>query len=383
MNIHEYQAKGILRDYNIKTPEGHHVESVEKAKEVLEDFDKDVIVVKSQIHSGGRGKAGGIKLAKSKEEALTYAEELLGKTLYTAQTGPEGRKVKSLLIEEGFNIEEEYYVGFTLDRNTSQVVMLISKEGGVDIEENPDSIQKYWISPMLGLRDYQCREAGFHIGISKENMNEFVHILKSLYSIYVEKDCSLLEINPLIKTDKDQLVALDAKMNFDSSALYRQKEILDLRDLDEEDPKEVEASKYDLSYIALDGNIGCMVNGAGLAMATMDIVKHYGGDAANFLDVGGSATEDRVREAFKIILKDDKVEGIFVNIFGGIIKCDVIASGIINALKDIETELPMVVRLQGTNSDLGKNLLKESGLNIVSVDTIDEGAEKIIELISK
>lgn len=253
----------------------------------------------------------------------------------------------------------------------------------MDIEDNQDTIVKYPIDPLVGLRDYQCREVGFELEIEKSEMNGFVAILQGLYRIFMEKDCSLVEINPLVRTEEKRIVALDAKMNFDSNGLYRQKDIVDLRDLNEEDPKEVEASKYDLSYIALDGNIGCMVNGAGLAMATMDILKHYGGDAANFLDVGGSATEDKVKEAFKIILQDKKVEGIFVNIFGGIMKCDIIANGIVKAIKDIETEIPLVVRLQGTNSDLGKKILEESGLNIEAASTIDEGAEKIIELIGR
>ncbi len=383
MNIHEYQAKQILKDYGIPTPFGIHVETREEAGEAFDRIETDIAVVKSQLHSGGRGKAGGIKIAKNRDEAMDFTEELIGKRLYTAQTGPEGRLVRSVLIEEASNIKDEFYIAFAIDRKLSKAVLIASKAGGMDIEDNQDTIVKYPIDPLVGLRDYQCREVGFELEIEKSEMNGFVAILQGLYRIFMEKDCSLVEINPLVRTEEKRIVALDAKMNFDSNGLYRQKDIVDLRDLNEEDPKEVEASKYDLSYIALDGNIGCMVNGAGLAMATMDILKHYGGDAANFLDVGGSATEDKVKEAFKIILQDKKVEGIFVNIFGGIMKCDIIANGIVKAIKDIETEIPLVVRLQGTNSDLGKKILEESGLNIEAASTIDEGAEKIIELIGR
>ena len=383
MNIHEYQGKGILRDYGINTPRGVLVTDAKKIDKTTIDLGTEISVVKSQIHSGARGKAGGIKIANSLDEVIEYADELLGKTLVTEQTGPEGRVVKTVLVEEGFKIEEEYYVAFTLDRKISKVVLIASKEGGMNIEDNQDKIMRIAIDPLVGLRDFQCKEVGFKLGIEKPLMNEFTHILKSLYRIYMDKDCSLVEINPLVLTDEDKLIALDSKINFDSNALYKHDDILAMRDLDEEDPKELQASKYDLSYIALDGNIGCMVNGAGLAMATMDIIKHYGGDAANFLDVGGSATEENVKEAFKIILQDDKVEGIFVNIFGGIMKCDIIAKGIVNALNDIKIELPIVVRLEGTNSDLGKKILEDSKLNIESVDSIDQGAEKIIELIGR
>lgn len=383
MNIHEYQGKGILRDYGINTPRGVLVTDAKKIDKTTIDLGTEISVVKSQIHSGARGKAGGIKIANSLDEVIEYADELLGKTLVTEQTGPEGRLVKTVLVEEGFKIEEEYYVAFTLDRKISKIVLIASKEGGMNIEDNQDKIMRIAIDPLVGLRDFQCKEVGFKLGIEKPLMNEFTHILKSLYRIYMDKDCSLVEINPLVLTDEDKLIALDSKINFDSNALYKHDDILAMRDLDEEDPKELQASKYDLSYIALDGNIGCMVNGAGLAMATMDIIKHYGGDAANFLDVGGSATEEKVKEAFKIILQDDKVEGIFVNIFGGIMKCDIIAKGIVNALNDIKIELPIVVRLEGTNSDLGKKILEDSKLNIESVDSIDQGAEKIIELIGR
>ena len=374
MNIHEYQGKGILRDYGIKTPKGVLITDRNDPKLDELKMPTGIAVVKSQIQSGARGKAGGIKLGNTLDEIKTYVDELLGKTLVTEQTGPEGRVVKSVLIEEGFEIKQEYYVAFTLDRKISKVVLIASKEGGMNIEDNQDKIMRVAIDPLVGIRDYQCREVGFQLGIEKPLMNEFQNILKNLYDIYMEKDCSLVEINPLVLTGDERLLALDCKMNFDSNALFKHKDIMDMRDLDEEDPKELEASKFDLSYISLDGNIGCMVNGAGLAMATMDIINYYGGEAANFLDVGGSATEDKVKEAFKIILQDTKVEGIFVNIFGGIMKCDIIANGIVNALRDIDVKLPIVVRLEGTNSDLGKKILKDSKLNIESADSIDQGA---------
>lgn len=385
MNIHEYQGKEILRKYGVKVPNGKVAFTVEEAVEAAQELGSSVVVVKAQIHAGGRGKAGGVKVAKNLDEVRTYATEILGKTLVTHQTGPEGKEVKRLLIEEGCDIKKEYYVGLVLDRATSRVVLMASEEGGTEIEEvaeaTPEKIFKEQIDPVLGLMPYQARRIAFNINIPKELVNQAVKFMMGLYNAYVEKDCSIAEINPLVVTGDGQVMALDAKLNFDSNALYRQKDILEYRDLEEEDPKEIEASKYDLSYISLDGNIGCMVNGAGLAMATMDIVKHYGGDPANFLDVGGGATAEKVTEAFKIILSDPNVKGIFVNIFGGIMKCDVIATGVVEAAKQVGLQVPLVVRLEGTNVDLGKQILNESGLNIIAAESMADGAEKIVSLV--
>jgi succinyl-CoA synthetase beta subunit len=385
MNVHEYQGKEILRKYGVKVPNGKVAFTVDEAVEAAKELGSSVVVVKAQIHAGGRGKAGGVKVAKNLDEVRTYASEILGKTLVTHQTGPEGKEVKRLLIEEGCDIKKEYYVGLVLDRATSRVVLMASEEGGTEIEEvaeaTPEKIFKEEIDPVVGLMPYQARRIAFNINIQKELVNQAVKFMMGLYNAYVEKDCSIAEINPLVVTGDGQVMALDAKLNFDSNALYRQKDILEYRDLEEEDPKEIEASKYDLSYISLDGNIGCMVNGAGLAMATMDIVKHYGGDPANFLDVGGGATAEKVTEAFKIILSDPNVKGIFVNIFGGIMKCDVIATGVVEAAKQVGLEVPLVVRLEGTNVDLGKQILNESGLNIIAAESMADGAEKIVSLV--
>jgi succinyl-CoA synthetase beta subunit len=385
MNIHEYQGKEILRKYGVSVPNGKVAFSVEEAVEAAKELGTQVCVVKAQIHAGGRGKAGGVKVAKNLEEVRTYASEILGKTLVTHQTGPEGKEVKRLLIEEGCDIKKEYYVGLVLDRATSKVVLMASEEGGTEIEEvaekTPEKIFKEEIDPVVGLMPYQARRIAFNINIPKELVNQAVKFMMSLYSAYIEKDCSIAEINPLVVTGDGKVMALDAKLNFDSNALYRQKDVLEYRDLEEEDPKEIEASKYDLSYISLDGNIGCMVNGAGLAMATMDIVKHYGGDPANFLDVGGGATAEKVTEAFKIILSDPNVKGIFVNIFGGIMKCDVIAEGVVEAAKQVQLSVPLVVRLEGTNVDLGKKILAESGLAITPAESMADGAQKIVSLV--
>ncbi|ALC90997.1 succinyl-CoA synthetase subunit beta [Bacillus sp. FJAT-18017] len=385
MNIHEYQGKEVLKKYGVAVPNGKVAFTVEEAVEAARELGSQVCVVKAQIHAGGRGKAGGVKVAKNLDEVRTYAEEILGKTLVTHQTGPEGKEVKRLLIEEGCDIKKEYYIGLVLDRATSRVVLMASEEGGTEIEEvaekTPEKIFKEEIDPVIGLQAFQARRIAFNINIPKELVNQAVKFMTSLYQAYIEKDCSIAEINPLVVTGDGKVMALDAKLNFDSNALYRQKDILDLRDLEEEDPKEIEASKYDLSYIALDGNIGCMVNGAGLAMATMDIVKHYGGDPANFLDVGGGATAEKVTEAFKIILSDPKVKGIFVNIFGGIMKCDVIATGVVEAAKQIGLSVPLVVRLEGTNVEIGKQILRDSGLNIVAAESMADGAEKIVSLV--
>ncbi|SEB03562.1 succinyl-CoA synthetase beta subunit [Thalassobacillus cyri] len=385
MNIHEYQGKDILREFGVSVPNGHVAYTVDEAVEAAEKLGSGVTVVKAQIHAGGRGKAGGVKIAKNADEVRTYADEILGKTLVTHQTGPEGKEVKRLLIEEGCDIKSEYYVGLVLDRATSRVTMMASEEGGTEIEEvaaaTPEKIFKEVIDPVVGLTPFQARRLAFNINIPKEQISKAVKFMMGLYKVFVEKDCSIAEINPLVTTGDGNVMALDAKLNFDDNALYRQKDIQELRDLDEEDPKEVEASKYDLSYIALDGNIGCMVNGAGLAMATMDTIKHYGGDPANFLDVGGGATTEKVTEAFKIILSDEHVKGIFVNIFGGIMKCDVIAEGVVEATKQIGLTLPLVVRLEGTNVEQGKKILDESGLNITSADSMADGAQKIVELV--
>ncbi|GIO26137.1 ADP-forming succinate--CoA ligase subunit beta [Ornithinibacillus bavariensis] len=385
MNIHEYQGKEILRKYGVKVPNGYVAYTVDEAVEAAEKLGTSVTVVKAQIHAGGRGKAGGVKVAKNLDEVRTYANEILGKTLVTHQTGPEGKEVKRLLIEEGCDIKKEYYIGVVLDRATSRVVMMGSEEGGTEIEEvaakTPEKIFKEIIDPVVGLSGYQARRLAFNMNIPDELINKAVKFMSGLYQAFVEKDCSIAEINPLVTTGDGEVLALDAKLNFDDNALYRQNDVVEYRDYDEEDEKEIEASKYDLSYVALDGNIGCMVNGAGLAMSTMDIIKFYGGEPANFLDVGGGATAEKVTEAFKIILSDKNVKGIFVNIFGGIMKCDVIAEGVVEATKQVGLNLPLVVRLEGTNVDLGKKILNESGLNIIPADSMADGAEKIVSLV--
>ncbi|UOB21403.1 ADP-forming succinate--CoA ligase subunit beta [Macrococcus armenti] len=387
MNIHEYQGKEIFRSMGVAVPNGSVAYTPEEAVEVAKGLKEGVYVVKAQIHAGGRGKAGGVKIAKSLDEVESYAKELLGKVLVTHQTGPEGKEVKRLLVEEGCDIQKEYYLGFVLDRATDSVVLMGSEEGGTEIEEvaeaTPEKIFKEVIDPVVGLMPYQARRLAFNINIPKESINKAVKIMLGLYDVFMKKDASIIEINPLVTTGDGEVLALDAKINFDANALFRQKDVMELRDLDEEDPKEIEASKYDLSYIALDGNIGCMVNGAGLAMATMDTINHFGGNPANFLDVGGGATKEKVTEAFKIILGDEKVEGIFVNIFGGIMKCDVIAEGVVAAAKELELTIPLVVRLEGTNVDQGKEILGNSGLAITPASTMAEGAQKIVELVKE
>ena len=385
MKIHEYQGKEILKQYGVDVPRGQVAFTPEEAVEAAKALGGDLWVVKAQIHAGGRGKAGGVKLARSLDEVRAHAEELLGKVLVTHQTGPEGKEVKRLLIEEGCKIEKEYYVGMVIDRSTGRVTLMASEEGGTEIEEvaarTPEKIIKESIDPAVGLLPFQARRVAFKINIPKDRVNKAVQFMMGLYRTFVEKDCSLAEINPLVTTEDGRVMALDAKLNFDSNALYRHTDIRELRDLDEEDPREVEASKYDLSYIALDGNIGCMVNGAGLAMASMDIIKHYGGEPANFLDVGGGATAEQVTEAFKIILSDENVKGILVNIFGGIMKCDVIATGVVEAAKQVGLDRPLVVRLEGTNVELGKKILEESGLKIIAADSMEDAAQKIVSLV--
>ncbi|ERG66482.1 MULTISPECIES: ADP-forming succinate--CoA ligase subunit beta [Exiguobacterium] len=385
MNIHEYQAKELLRAFGVAVPTGYPAFTVEEAVSAAAKLDGELKVVKAQIHAGGRGKAGGVKLAKSDEEVKQYASEILGKTLVTHQTGPEGKVVQRLYIEEGSAIDQEFYLGLVLDRSIGRIVIMGSSEGGMDIEEvaehTPEKIHKEVVDPVVGLRPFQARRLAFKMEVPTKLVNKFSDMVMKLYKVYVETDCTIAEINPLVTTKDGNVIALDAKLNFDSNALYRHKDIVDLRDTTEEDPREVEASKHDLSYIALDGNIGCLVNGAGLAMATMDIIKHYGAEPANFLDVGGGATKEKVTEAFKLILSDDQVKGIFVNIFGGIMKCDIIAEGIVAATKEIGLDLPLVVRLEGTNVDAGRRILDESGLAITSASSMADGAEKIAALV--
>lgn len=387
MNIHEYQGKQIFRSQGVNVPNGDVARTPEEAVEVAKTLDSDIYVVKAQIHAGGRGKAGGVKIAKSLDEVKEYAESLLGTTLVTAQNGPDGTVVNRLLIEEGCDIKDEYYISFVVDRATNRVVLMGSEEGGTEIEEvaakTPEKIFTEVIDPAVGLLPFQARRLAFNINIPTELINKAAKLLLGLYDVFVEKDASIVEINPLVTTDDGQVMALDAKINFDDNALFRQKDVMEMRDFDEEDPKEIEASKYDLSYIALDGNIGCMVNGAGLAMATMDTINHFGGSPANFLDVGGGATEEKVTKAFELILSDENVEGIFVNIFGGIMLCDVIASGVVQAVKNVGLDIPLVVRLEGTNVKEGKQILKDSGLAITSASTMAEGAQKIIALVDE
>lgn len=384
MNIHEYQGKQLLRDYGVAVSKGRVAFSPKDAMAVAKEIGTLPIVVKAQIHAGGRGKAGGVKIVKSLDEVREVAAELIGKQLVTHQTGPKGQEVKRLLVEEGIDIEKEFYIGLVVDRATDRVTLMGSAEGGVEIEEvaenNPEKIFYEIIDPVVGLVPFQARRMAFNMEIPSNLVNKAVSFFLGLYKVFSEKDASIVEINPLVVTKDERVLALDAKFNFDDNATFRHKDIMELRDFDEEDPKEIEASKYDLSYISLDGNIGCMVNGAGLAMATMDTIDFYGGEPANFLDVGGGAKKEKVAAAFKIILSDPKVKGIFVNIFGGIMKCDVIAEGVIEAAKEVGLQVPLVVRLEGTNVERGKALLQESGINIVSADSMAEGAEKIVEL---
>ena len=393
MNIHEYQAQDLFRQYGIPAPQGSIAQSLDEFEAALETLPDGPVVVKSQIHAGGRGKGvftdgykGGVKVLGGKEEAREAASRMLGNTLITHQTGPAGRKVQTVYFTEASRIEKEYYLAILLDRATARPVIVASTEGGVDIEkvaaETPEKITRVSIDPSLGLMPFQARQVALGLGFKGTAFRQAVKIVMSLYRLFHEKDASMVEINPLILTEDGNVEALDAKMGFDDNALFRQKEVAALRDLNEEDPREVEASRYSLNYIALDGNIACMVNGAGLAMSTMDIIKHYGGNPANFLDVGGGATEEQVEQAFKIILSDPKVEGILVNIFGGIMKCDVIAAGIIGAAKSVHIKVPLVVRLEGTNVKRGKELLAESGLAITSADSLSEAAEKIVQLAS-
>ena len=385
MKIHEYQAKELLRKYGVVTPRGFHCVSVDAAVKAAEELGGKIWVVKAQIHAGGRGKGGGVKLARSLDEVRQHANDILGMQLVTHQTGPEGQKVRNLLIEEGADIKHEYYVAALTDRATQTVAMMASSEGGMDIEEvahnTPEKIIKVFVDPLVGLTDAQAQELAAGIGVPPASQPQAVDVLKKLYACYMDTDASLAEINPLILEGNGNIKALDAKFNFDSNALYRHADIVAYRDLDEEDPAEVEASKFDLSYISLDGNIGCLVNGAGLAMATMDTIKLFGAEPANFLDVGGGASAEKVTEAFKIMLKNPKVKGILVNIFGGIMRCDTIAEGVIAACKAVNLSVPLVVRMKGTNEDLGKKMLEDSGLPIISADTMAEAATKIVAAV--
>ena len=387
MNIHEYQAKQVLGSFGVPVPRGFVAFSADEAVEAAEKLGGPVWVVKAQIHAGGRGKGGGVKVVKSIDEVRAEATRMLGMTLVTHQTGPEGKEVGRIYIEEGSDIARELYLSALVDRATSRISFIASTEGGMDIEEvaekTPEKILTISVDPASGISGHHGRQIAFALGLEGEQAKQASALIANLYQAFVEKDMSLLEINPLVVTGAGNLICLDAKVNFDSNALYRQKDIVELRDLAEEDPAEIEASKYDLSYIKLDGKIGCMVNGAGLAMATMDIIKLYGSEPANFLDVGGGATKEKVTEAFKIILSDDNVEGILVNIFGGIMRCDIIAEGVVAAAKELSLDVPLVVRLEGTNVDEGKEIMANSGLPIIAADDLNDAAEKIVAAVKE
>ena len=381
MNIHEYQAKGVLSRYGVAVPKGKVADTPAQAEVIAEEFGTPV-VIKAQIHAGGRGKGGGVKLAKTSAEARKYAHEIIGMTLVTPQTGPQGRKVKRVLVEQAGKIKKELYLGIIVDRAVSKVVVMASTEGGMDIEtvaaNTPEKILKEWVDPAVGLVPFQARKLAFGLGIPKELTGKAVKLMTGLYNAFVDTDCSLVEINPLVLTEDGDIVALDAKMNFESNGLYRHQDIQALRDFDEEDPTETEASSHDLSYIRLDGNIGCMVNGAGLAMATMDMIKSCGGSPANFLDVGGGAGVEQVTNAFRLILSDTGVKAILVNIFGGIMRCDIIAEGVVTAAKSLGLSVPLVVRLEGTNVEKGKEILAASKLNIISAADMGDAARKVV-----
>jgi succinyl-CoA synthetase beta subunit len=387
MNIHEYQAKQLFQKFGIRTPRGIPAFTVDEAVAAAEQLGGTLWVVKAQIHAGGRGKAGGVKLAGTLEQVREHATAILGATLVTHQTGPEGRLVRRLYIEEGCDIDRELYLGVVLDRDTSKVTFMASSEGGVDIEEvaehSPEKILREAVTPLLGMTSFQARTLALGLGLKGKAVNSAIDFMQKLYKMYIDLDCAIVEINPLVLTKGGEIIALDGKVNFEANALYRHPEVVEMRDLTEEDPAEIEASKYDLAFINLDGNIGCMVNGAGLAMATMDIIKQFGAEPANFLDVGGGASQEKVTAAFRLITSDPRVKGIFVNIFGGIMKCDVIANGIIAASKEIGLTVPVVVRLEGTNVELGKKILSESGLGVIPADDMADGARKIIAAINR
>ena len=384
MKIHEYQAKAILARYGVTTPRGEVAFTKEEAREAARRLKSQVCVVKAQIHAGGRGKGGGVKLARSADEAAEIASQILGMNLVTAQTGPQGRIVKRLLIEEGLDIKRELYLGLLIDRETGRPVFMASASGGMEIEqvakENPGAILREHIHPAVGLQPYQARKIAFGLGLTGEQATGATPFFQALYRAFIDTDASMVEINPCVVTGDGKLVALDAKVTFDDNALFRHKDLRELRDLDEEDPLEVEASKYGLNYIKLDGTVACMVNGAGLAMATMDIIKYTGGSPANFLDVGGGATADQVKNAFHILLSDPEVRAVFINIFGGILRCDVLATGVVAAAKDLHVKIPIVVRMEGTNVERGQQILRESGLNFTIADGMKDGAQKVVAL---
>jgi len=384
MKIHEYQAKAILAQHGVPVPRGEVALNAAEAGAIARRLGGDVVVVKAQIHAGGRGKGGGVKLARSVDEAETLASQMIGMTLVTHQTGPEGRVVSRVLIEEGLKMTRELYLSIVLDRAAGKPVIMASAAGGMDIEEvaasTPEKIARVYVEPGVGIVPFEARQLGFAIGLDGAQVNKFVKVVTSLYDAYLATDASLLEINPLVVTAAGDLLALDAKMNFDDNALYRHADIKELRDLAEEDPLEIEASKFNLNYIHLDGNIGCMVNGAGLAMATMDIIKLAGGEPANFLDVGGGANAEQIRNAFKILMSDKNVKAVLINIFGGILRCDVLAQGVIAAVKELGVPVPIVIRMEGTNVEEGKRLLRDSGMNFTTADSMDEAAKKVVQL---
>jgi succinyl-CoA synthetase beta subunit len=384
MKIHEYQGKELLAKYGVPVPRGIVARSPEEAFEAAKELGTEVVVVKAQIHAGGRGKGGGVKLAKSPEEARELAKQILGMNLVTHQTGPEGREVRVLLVEEGLPIDKEFYLGIVLDRTTGRPVFMASAAGGMDIEEvaanTPEQIFKETIDPAVGFRSFQARKLAFALGLPADLVNQAAKFMQSLYTAYEQMDATLLEINPFLLTKDKRLIALDAKVNFDDNALYRHKEFLALRDLNEEEPLEIEASRFDLNYIKLDGNIACMVNGAGLAMATMDIIKLAGGEPANFLDVGGGASQERVEAAFKILLADEHVRAVLINIFGGIVRCDMVARGVVGAANNLGINVPVVVRLEGTNVEEGQRVIRESGLNFTVANGMKDAAEKVVSL---
>ena len=389
MKLHEYQAKDILRDYDVPVPQGIVAETVDEAVAAAERLAEDgaeLFVVKAQIHAGGRGKGGGVQLAESIEEVRQYADDILGMDLVTHQTGEDGQKVRKILVTTGVDIEQEYYLGVTLDREKSMNVIMVSTEGGVDIEtvaeESPEKIQKVWIDPSIGLRPFHARQLAFAMNLEGEAFKQAVNTITGLYEAFEETDSTLAEINPLVQTPDGEIAAVDAKINLDDSALFRHPDLEEMRDLHEEDPTEVEAGEHGLSYIKLDGNVGCMVNGAGLAMATMDVIKLAGGEPANFLDVGGSADAETVEAGFQIILKDPNVEAILVNIFGGIVRCDRVARGVIEAAKSVDIDVPLIVRLQGTNAEEGKKLLDESDVTVESAVLLKEAADKVTQALS-
>jgi succinyl-CoA synthetase beta subunit len=387
MNIHEHQAKELLGRYGVPVPKGGVAYSVDEAVNAAEALPGPVWVVKAQIHAGGRGKGGGVKLAKSLDEVRQIAGDMLGMTLVTHQTGPDGKEVKRLYVEDGCDIARELYLGAVMDRGSSRIAIMASTEGGMDIEEvaasTPEKIRTVFIDPITGLQPFHARQLAFSLGLEGKQVGAAVKFIMALYKAFTDTDASLVEINPLVVTGAGDVIALDAKMNFDDNALYRHADIAEMRDPDEEDPAELEAAKWELNYVKLDGNIGCMVNGAGLAMATMDIIKLHGGEPANFLDVGGGATKERVTQAFKIILSDPNVEGILVNIFGGIMRCDIIAEGVVAAARELHLDKPLVVRLEGTNVELGKKIMAESGLTITAADNLGDAAQKIVTAVKE